>query len=188
MTSVRLALLALVLAAAFGGAFYARSLDPRPMNEAMKRDMEAKVMVLLSVGTPADAAGMAGQYAELARSIARTALDYGSDPDLRLYAQGIAERPPMAVLRKLAATDIEAMHAALLTDLGAALRHVGTADDRFVRIMLPLERSLAELGRLVSSNSEPPATALRVTDAATLMSASAVLALTAWSTRSAHSH
>ena len=181
-----LAIVALVLAGLVGGAFYMRSIDPRPAGYAMQDAIKAEISKLEDKRDVMTFRALAANYTELARGFARAELQHGADPDLRTYAQRLLERVAPEGVGELAEADLGALDADLRKQLDQASRHVGTPDDRFVEIMLPLERALAELGRL--ADPAAPASAFHVADISTLMSASGAIVLEAWTGKSAHSH
>jgi hypothetical protein len=183
-----LATVAVILLGAAASAFYIRSTDPRPAGMAMRDLMSAAVdrasmqaSLALSEGrSPAE------PYRLLAMDLAEAELAYGSDPDLLDYAGRVASRPALQAGSPADAESVAALHAALMAQLELGLSHVGTPDDRFVRVMQPLEAASAELGRLGDPTS--PASAFRSSDAATLYAASGAAALDRWSENTGHSH
>jgi hypothetical protein len=183
-----LAIVAVILLVATASAFYIRSTDPRPAGMAMRDLMGAAVN---RASARADLALSAGRspaeiYQVLATDLAEAELAYGSDPDLLDYARRVPLRPAMQMGNPADAESLAALHAALMTQLELGLSHVGTPDDRFVRVMQPLEAAIAELGRLGDPTS--PATAFRSSDAATLYAANGAAALSRWSESAGHSH
>lgn len=183
-----LAFVAIILLGAAASAFYIRSTDPRPAGMAMRDLMSAAVDRASTQASLALSEGRspAEQYHLLATDLADAELAYGSDPDLLDYAGRVSLRPAMQTGRPAGAESLTALHVALMAQLELGLSHLGTPDDRFVRVMRPLEAAIAELGRLVDPAS--PTTAFRSSDAATLYAASGAAALSRWSESAGHSH
>lgn len=183
-----LAFVAVILLGATASAFYIRSTDPRPAGMAMRDLMSAAVDRASTQASLALSEGRspAEPYHLLATDLAEAELAYGSDPDLLDYAGRFALRPPLQTGTPADAESLAALHAALMAQLELGLSHVGTPDDRFARVMQPLEAAIAELGRLGDPAS--PATAFRSSDAATLYAASGAAALLRWSESAEHTH
>lgn len=182
-----LAIVALVLGGIFAGALYMRSLDPRPANAAMQEQLAA-ALDGMKTGTadPVTQEQLAESYTALARTVANIGLAYGQDTDMLAYARHVIDRPALQLARQVPAAELTTLHRDLLVGLDLAVAHVGTPDDRLFEFMLPLERAMAELGRL--GDSKMPASALRASDPATLMAASAAYALEGWGRGSGHTH
>lgn len=177
---------ALVLAIVVASALYVRSLDPRPAGLTMANEMKAAVEALQAeLGSSRDAEVLGAGYTALAKRLAQVELSYGRDADLLAYAKRVAERPALTLAR-MTASDPGAIHDSLMADLTRGLAHVGSPDDRFVEVMLPLETALAELGR--TNDPQRPATAFRSLDTATLLAASGAAALDKWRNATAHAH
>lgn len=175
-----------LLAALIGATVYIRAADPRPAGEAMGRALTAAVESFKATGPSADFAPRARAYLALARSAARAELEHGSDVDLVAYAGRMASRPGPAGANPPDAAAVGSLHEKLLAELDRGLANGGAPDQRFLRIALPVERALAELGRL--ADGDRPESALRSSDPGTLLAASAAAALERWSDGIGHAH
>lgn len=181
-----LAIIALVLGGIFAGALYMRSVDPRPANVAMQRQLAAALDLLKATTVDPTQEQLIENYVALAHTAAEIGLAYGQDADMLAYASHVIDRPALKLTRPVPTADLTTLNRQLLEALDLAAAHVGTPDDRLFEFMLPLERAMAELGRL--GDPQIPASAMRATDPATLMAASATHALEAWGRGAGHTH